>query len=65
MLFEIDVAFARQSRGENERGTCREDRRQEEEETLVVAFELKAPISRDIEPVDDEAEKKPTGRAQV
>ena len=65
MLFEIDVAFARQSRGENEGGTCREDRRQEEEETLVVAFELKAPIGRDIEPVDDEAEEKPTGRAQV
>ncbi len=65
MLFEIDVAFARQSRGENERGTCREDRRQEEEETLVVTLELKAAISRDIEPVDDEAKEKPSGRAQV
>ena len=65
MLFEIDVPFARQSRGENEGGTRREDRRQEEEETLVVAFELEAPISRDIEPVDDEAEEEPSGRAQV
>ena len=65
MLFEIDVAFARQSRGENEGGTCRKDRRQEEEETLVVAFELETPIGRDVEPVDDEAEEEPTGRAQV
>lgn len=65
VLLEIDVAFTGQGRGENEGGACREDRRQEEEETLVVALELEASVSRDIEPVDDEAEEEPARRAQV
>ena len=63
--FEIDVAFDRHSWGENIRCSRRKYGRQEEKDALVVAFELEAPISGNVQPMRDEAEEKPTGSDQI
>ena len=65
MLVEIDLTFAGHGWRENESGSCPKDRRREEEETLKIAFELQVAKCRYAEPMDDETEEEPAGRAQI
>jgi hypothetical protein len=65
VLVEIDLTFAGHGWRENESGSCPKDRRREEEETLEIAFELQVAKCRYAEPMDDETEEEPAGRAQI